>query len=258
MIDIKTSTKSFYDSEGYSSRYVDVYGADTWGQRFSTQTQYSNQQTAYRMLMKASLGLDTTAELMPYVVDYNYGTGLISNVVLEPRIPIVYSDFIEAMFNGVEYSPENFSTMSRFSERFVQGVLDTYNTAIEGYNKAVSEFESQVGQLPKQFMFDLSLSEYMPPAQYTLDEIHIIDAKAKRLWDITQQIHHCIEQALAEEERKTNEQPTQPAPEPAKTKPETKPEPEVVPESKTKPSPDKKPEVKPANSSTEPTGLIKL
>ena len=258
MIDIKTSTKSFYDGEGYSSRYVDVYGADTWGQRFSTQTQYSNQQTAYRMLMKASLGLDTTAELMPYVVDYNYGTGLISNVVLEPRIPIVYSDFIEAMFNGVEYSPENFSTMSRFSERYVQGVLDTYNTAIEDYNKAVSEFESQVGQLPRQFMFDLYLSEYMTPAQYTLDEIHIIDAKAKRLWDITQQIHHCIEQALAEEERKTNEQPTQPAPEPTKTKPETKPEPEVVPESKTKPSPDKKPEVKPANSSTEPTGLIKL
>lgn len=258
MIDIKTSTKSFYDGEGYSSRYVDVYGANTWGQRFSTQTQYSNQQTAYRMLMKASLGLDTTAELMPYVVDYNYGTGLISNVVLEPRIPIVYSDFIEAMFNGVEYSPENFSTMSRFSERFVQGVLDTYNTAIEDYNKAVSEFESQVGQLPKQFMFDLSLGEYITPAQYTLDEIHIIDAKAKRLWDITQQIHHCIEQALAEEERKTNEQPTQPTPEPTKTKPETKPEPEVVPESKIKPSTDKKPEVKPTNSSTEPTGLIKL
>lgn len=252
MIDIKTSTKSFYDGEGYSSRYIDVYGADTWGQRFSTQTQYSNQQTAYRMLMKASLGLDTTAELMPYVVDYNYGTGLISNVVLEPRIPIVYSDFIEAMFNGVEYSPENFSTMSRFSERFVQGVLDTYNTAIEDYNKAVSEFESQVGQLPKQFMFDLSLGEYMTPAQYTLDEIHIIDAKAKRLWDITQQIHYRIEHALVEEERKTNEQPTQSAPEP------TKPEPEVVPESKTKPSPDKKPEVKPTNSSTEPTGLIKL
>lgn len=258
MIDIKTSTKSFYDGEGYSSRYVGIYGADTWGQRFSTQTQYSNQQTAYRMLMKASLGLDTTAELMPYVVDYNYGTGLISNVVLEPRIPIVYSDFIETMFNGVEYSPENFNTMSRFSERYVQGVLDTYNTAIEDYNKAVSEFESQVGQLPKQFMFDLSLSEYMLPAQYTLDEIHIIDAKAKRLWDITQQIHHCIEQALAEEERKTNEQPTQSTPEPTKTKPETKPEPEVVPESKTKPSPDKKPEVKPTNSSTEPTGLIKL
>lgn len=233
MIDIKTSTKSFYDSEDYSSRYVDVYGADTWGQRFSTQTQYSNQQTAYRMLMKASLGLDTTAELMPYVVDYNYGTGLISNVVLEPRIPIVYSDFIEAMFNGVEYSPENFSTVSRFSERFVQGVLDTYNTAIEDYNKAVSEFESQVGQLPKQFMFDTSLGEHMTPAQYTLDEIHIIDAKAKRLWDITQQIHYRIEQALAEEERKTNGQPTQP-------------------------STDKKPKVKPANSSTEPTGLIKL
>ena len=211
MIDIKTSTKSFYDGEGYSSRYVDVYGANTWGQRFSTQTQYSNQQTAYRMLMKASLGLDTTAELMPYVVDYNYGTGLISNVVLEPRIPIVYSDFIEAMFNGVEYSTtENYTMMSGFSERFVQGILDTYNTAIEDYNKAVSDFESQVGQLPKQFMFDLSLSEYMTPAQYTLDEIHRIDAKAKRLWDITQQIHHCIEQALAEEERRTNEQPTQP------------------------------------------------
>lgn len=209
MIDIKTSTKSFYDGEGYSSRYVDVYGANTWGQRFSTQTQYSNQQTAYRMLMKASLGLDTTAELMPYVVDYNYGTGLISNVVLEPRIPIVYSDFIEAMFNGVEYSTtENYTTMSGFSERFVQGILDTYNTAIEDYNKAVSDFESQVGQLPKQFMFDLSLSEYMTPAQYTLDEIHRIDAKAKRLWDITQQIHHCIEQALAEEEGGTNGQPT--------------------------------------------------
>lgn len=262
MIDIKTSTKSFYDSEDYSSRYVDVYGADTWGQRFSTQTQYSNQQTAYRMLMKASLGLDTTAELMPYVVDYNYGTGLISNVVLEPRIPIVYSDFIEAMFNGVEYSPENFSTMSRFSERFVQGVLDTYNTAIEDYNKAVSEFESQVGQLPKQFMFDLSLGEYMTPAQYTLDEIHIIDAKAKRLWDITQQIHYRIEQALVEEERKTNEQPTQPAPEPTKQEPEVAPESDTTPENKTqseiKPSTDKKPEVKPANSSTEPTGLIKL
>lgn len=269
MIDIKTSTKSFYDGEGYSSRYVDVYGADTWGQRFSTQTQYSNQQTAYRMLMKASLGLDTTAELMPYVVNYNYGTGLISNVVLEPRIPIVYSDFIEAMFNGVEYSTtENYTMMSGFSERFVQGILDTYNTAIEDYNKAVSDFESQVGQLPKQFMFNLYLSEYMTPAQYTLDDIHRIDAKAKRLWDITQQIHHCIEQALAEEERKTNEQPTQPTPEPTKTKPETKPEPEVVPESETtpenkkqsetKPSPDKQPEVKPNNSSTEPTGLIKL
>lgn len=269
MIDIKTSTKSFYDGEGYSSRYVDVYGADTWGQRFSTQTQYSNQQTAYRMLMKASLGLDTTAELMPYVVDYNYGTGLISNVVLEQRIPIVYSDFIEAMFNGVEYSTtENYTMMSGFSERFVQGVLDTYNTAIEDYNKAVSEFESQVGQLPKQFMFDISLSEYMIPAQYTLDEIHRIDAKAKRLWDVTQQIRHCIEQALAEEERKTNEQPTQPTPESTKTTPEIKQEPEVVPESDTtpenknqfeiKPSPDKKPEVKPNNGSTEPTGLIKL
>lgn len=262
MIDIKTSIKSFYDSEGYSSRYVDVYGADTWGQRFSTQTQYSNQQTAYRMLMKASLGLDTTAELMPYVVDYNYGTGLISNVVLEPRIPIVYSDFIEAMFNGVEYSPESFSTTSRFSERFVQGVLDTYNTAIEDYNKAVSEFESQVGQLPKQFMFDLSLGEYMTPAQYTLDEIHIIDAKAKRLWDITQQIHYRIEQALAEEERKTNEQPTQPTPEPTKPEPEVAPESDTTPENKTqseiKPSTDKHSEVKPANGSTEPTGLVTL
>ena len=263
MIDIKTSTKSFYDGEGYSSRYVDVYGADTWGQKFSTQTQYSNQQTAYRMLMKASLGLDTTAELMPYVVDYNYGTGLISNVVLEPRIPIVYSDFIEAMFNGVEYSTtENYTMMSGFSERFVQGILDTYNTAIEDYNKAVSDFESQVGQLPKQFMFDLSLSEYMTPAQYTLDEIHRIDAKAKRLWDITQQIHHCIEQALAEEERKTNEQPTQPTPEPTKPEPEVTPQPETQPESKkqseTKPSPDKHPEVKPNNGSTEPTDLVTL
>lgn len=263
MIDIKTSTKSFYDGEGYSSRYVDVYGANTWGQRFSTQTQYSNQQTAYRMLMKASLGLDTTAELMPYVVDYNYGTGLISNVVLEPRIPIVYSDFIEAMFNGVEYSTtENYTMMSGFSERFVQGILDTYNTAIEDYNKAVSDFESQVGQLPKQFMFDLSLSEYMTPAQYTLDEIHRIDAKAKRLWDITQQIHHCIEQALAEEERRTNEQPTQPTPEPTKPEPEVTPQPETEPESKkqseTKQSPDKHPEVKPNNGSTEPTGLVTL
>lgn len=263
MIDIKTSTKSFYDGEGYSSRYVDVYGANTWGQRFSTQTQYSNQQTAYRMLMKASLGLDTTAELMPYVVDYNYGTGLISNVVLEPRIPIVYSDFIESMFNGVEYSTtENYTMMSGFSERFVQGILDTYNTAIEDYNKAVSDFESQVGQFPKQFMFDLSLSEYMTPAQYTLDEIHRIDAKAKRLWDITQQIRHCIEQALAEEERKTNEQPTQPTPEPTKPEPEVTPQPETEPESKkqseTKPSPDKHPEVKPNNGSTEPTGLVTL
>lgn len=263
MIDIKTSTKSFYDGEGYSSRYVDVYGANTWGQRFSTQTQYSNQQTAYRMLMKASLGLDTTAELMPYVVDYNYGTGLISNVVLEPRIPIVYSDFIEAMFNGVEYSTtENYTMMSGFSERFVQGILDTYNTAIEDYNKAVSDFESQVGQLPKQFMFDLSLSEYMTPAQYTLDEIHRIDAKAKRLWDITQQIHHCIEQALAEEERRTNEQPTQPTPEPTKPEPEVTPQPETEPESKkqseTKQSPDKHPEVKSNNGSTEPTGLVTL
>lgn len=265
MIDIKTSTKSFYDGEGYSSRYVDVYGADTWGQRFSTQTQYSNQQTAYRMLMKASLGLDTTAELMPYVVDYNYGTGLISNVVLEPRIPIVYSDFIEAMFNGVEYSTtENYTMMSGFSERFVQGILDTYNTAIEDYNKAVSDFESQVGQLPKQFMFDLSLSEYMTPAQYTLDEIHIIDAKAKRLWDITQQIHHCIEQALANEEDKANGQSTtgsnpkpQTTPQPDTTpQPETKPEPEKQPEPQTKPS--EQPQVKPSDSSTEPTGLIKL
>lgn len=239
MIDIKTSTKSFYDGEGYSSRYVDVYGADTWGQRFSTQTQYSNQQTAYRMLMKASLGLDTTAELMPYVVDYNYGTGLISNVVLEPRIPIVYSDFIEAMFNGVEYSTtENYTMMSGFSERFVQGILDTYNTAIEDYNKAVSDFESQVGQLPKQFMFDLYLSEYMTPAQYTLDEIHIIDAKAKRLWDITQQIHHCIEQALANKEDKANGQSTTGS----NPKPQTTPQPQV----------------KPGDDYTEPTGLIRL
>lgn len=239
MIDIKTSTKSFYDGEGYSSRYVDVYGADTWGQRFSTQTQYSNQQTAYRMLMKASLGLDTTAELMPYVVDYNYGTGLISNVVLEPRIPIVYSDFIEAMFNGVEYSTtENYTMMSGFSERFVQGILDTYNTAIEDYNKAVSDFESQVGQLPKQFMFDLHLSEYMTPAQYTLDEIHIIDAKAKRLWDITQQIHHCIEQALANKEDKANGQSTTGS----NPKPQTTPQPQV----------------KPGDDYTEPTGLIRL
>lgn len=265
MIDIKTSTKSFYDGEGYSSRYVDVYGANTWGQRFSTQTQYSNQQTAYRMLMKASLGLDTTAELMPYVVDYNYGTGLISNVVLEPRIPIVYSDFIEAMFNGVEYSTtENYTMMSGFSERFVQGILDTYNTAIEDYNKAVSDFESQVGQLPKQFMFDLSLSEYMTPAQYTLDEIHRIDAKAKRLWDITQQIHHCIEQALANEEDKANGQSTtgsnpkpQATPQPETIpQPETKPEPEKQPNAQTKPS--EQPQIKPSDSSTEPTGLIKL
>ena len=48
----------------------------------------------------------------------------------------------------------------------------------------------------------------MTPAQYTLDEIHRIDAKAKRLWDITQQIHHCIEQALANEEDKANGQST--------------------------------------------------
>ena len=241
MIDIKTSTKSFYDGEGYSSRYVDVYGANTWGQRFSTQTQYSNQQTAYRMLMKASLGLDTTAELMPYVVDYNYGTGLISNVVLEPRIPIVYSDFIEAMFNGVEYSTtENYTMMSGFSERFVQGILDTYNTAIEDYNKAVSDFESQVGQLPKQFMFDLSLSQYMTPAQYTLDEIHRIDAKAKRLWDITQQIHHCIEQALAEEE-----------PDNGSTEPTGEEEPD---NGSTEPTGEEEPD----NGSTEPTGLVTL
>lgn len=275
MIDIKTSRNSFYNGEDYSNRYVDVWGADKWGQRFSTQTQYSNQQTAYRMLMKASLGLDTTAELMPYVVDYDYNTGLILDVVLEPRIPIVYSDFIEAMFNGVEYSTtEDFNTadgfymVSRFSERFVQDTLDAYNTALEDYRKAVSEFEDQIGQLPKQFTFNLSFGEYQNPAQYTFDEIHLVDARTKRLWDVTQQIHHCIEQALAEEERKTNEQPTQPTPEPTKTKPETKPEPEVVPESETtpenkkqsetKPSHDKQPEVKPNNSSTEPTGLIKL
>ena len=262
MIDIKTSKNSFYNGEDYSSGYVNVWGADSWGQMFSTQTQYSNQQTAYRMLMKASLGMDTTAELMPYIVDYHKNTGLILNVVLEPRIPIVYSDFIEAMFNGVEYSPENFSTMSRFSERFVQSVLDTYNTAIEDYNKAVSDFESQIGQLPKQFMFDVTLGEYMSPLSYTFDEIHIIDAKAKRLWDITQQIHHCIEQALAEEERKTNEQPTQPTPEPTKPEPEVTPQPETEPESKkqseTKQSPDKHPEVKPNNGSTEPTDLVTL
>lgn len=243
MIDIKTSTKSFYDGEGYSSRYVDVYGADIWGQRFSTQTQYSNQQTAYRMLMKASLGLDTTAELMPYVVDYDYNTGLILNVVLEPRIPIVYSDFIEAMFNGVEYSTtEDFNTAdgfymtSRFSERFVQNTLDAYNTALEDYRKAVSEFEDQIGQLPKQFEFNISFGEYQKPAQYTFDEVHLVDARTKRLWDVTQQIRHCIEQALANEEDKANKQPTQSTPEP--TKPE--------------------PEVKPANGSTEPTGLVTL
>lgn len=243
MIDIKTSTKSFYDGEGYSSRYVDVYGADTWGQRFSTQTQYSNQQTAYRMLMKASLGLDTTAELMPYVVDYDYNTGLILNVVLEPRIPIVYSDFIEAMFNGVEYSTtEDFNTAdgfymtSRFSERFVQNTLDAYNTALEDYRKAVSEFEDQIGQLPKQFELNISFGEYQKPAQYTFDEVHLVDARTKRLWDVTQQIRHCIEQALANEEDKANKQPTQSTPEP--TKPE--------------------PEVKPANGSTEPTGLVTL
>ena len=262
MIDIKTSKNSFYNGEDYSSGYVNVWGADSWGQMFSTQTQYSNQQTAYRMLMKASLGMDTTAELMPYIVDYHKNTGLILNVVLEPRIPIVYSDFIEAMFNGVEYSPENFSTMSRFSERFVQGVLDTYNTAIEDYNKAVSDFESQIGQLPKQFMFDVTHGKYMSPLSYTFDEIHIIDAKAKRLWDITQQIHHCIEQALAEEERRTNEQPIQPTPEPTKPEPEVTPQPETEPESKkqseTKQSPDKHPEVKPNNGSTEPTGLVAL
>lgn len=269
MIDIKTSTKSFYDSEGYSSRYVDVYGADTWGQRFSTQTQYSNQQTAYRMLMKASLGLDTTAELMPYVVDYDYNTGLILNVVLEPRIPIVYSDFIEAMFNGVEYSTtEDFNTAdgfymaSRFSERFVQNTLDAYNTALEDYRKAVSEFEDQIGQLPKQFELNISFGEYQKPAQYTFDEVHLVDARTKRLWDVTQQIRHCIEQALANEEDKANEQPTQPTPEPTKPEPEVTPQPETEPESKkqseTKPSPDKHPEVKPANGSTEPTGLVTL
>lgn len=269
MIDIKTSTKSFYDSEGYSSRYVDVYGADTWGQRFSTQTQYSNQQTAYRMLMKASLGLDTTAELMPYVVDYDYNTGLISNVVLEPCIPIVYSDFIEAMFNGVEYSTtEDFNTAdglymtSRFSERFVQNILDAYNTALEDYRKAVSEFEDQIGQLPKQFELNMSFGEYQKLAQYTFDEVHLVDARTKKLWDITQQIRYCIEQALANEEDKANEQPTQPTPEPTKPEPEVTPQPETEPESKkqseTKPSPDKHPEVKPANGSTEPTGLVTL
>lgn len=269
MIDIKTSKNSFYDGENYSNKYVDVYAADTWGQRFSTQTQYSNQQTAYRMLMKASLGLDTTAELMPYVVDYNYGTGLISNVVLEPRIPIIYSDFIEAMFNGVEYSTtEDFHTadgfymVSRFSERFVQNILDAYDTALEDYRKAVSEFEDQIGQLPKQFTLDISLGEYQKPAQYTFDEVHLVDARTKRLWDVTQQIRHCIEQALANEEDKVNEQPTQPTPEPTKPEPEVTPQPETEPESKkqseTKPSPDKHSEVKPANGSTEPTGLIKL
>ena len=221
MIDIKTSKNSFYDGENYSNKYVDVWAADTWGQRFSTQTQYSNQQTAYRMLMKASLGLDTTAELMPYVVDYDYNTGLILNVVLEPRIPIVYSDFIEAMFNGVEYSTtEDFNTAdglymtSRFSERFVQNTLDAYNTALEDYRKAVSEFEDQIGQLPKQFELNISFGEYQKPAQYTFDEVHLVDARTKRLWDVTQQIRHCIEQALANEEGKANEQPTQPTPEP--------------------------------------------
>lgn len=269
MIDIKTSKNSFYDGENYSNKYVDVWAADTWGQRFSTQTQYSNQQTAYRMLMKASLGLDTTAELMPYVVDYDYNTGLILNVVLEPRIPIVYSDFIEAMFNGVEYSTtEDFNTAdgfymtSRFSERFVQNTLDAYNTALEDYRKAVSEFEDQIGQLPKQFELNISFGEYQKPAQYTFDEVHLVDARTKRLWDITQQIRHCIEQALVNEEDKANEQPTQPTPEPTKPEPEVTPQPETEPESKkqseTKPSPDKHSEVKPANGSTEPTGLIKL
>lgn len=269
MIDIKTSKNSFYDGENYSNKYVDVWAADTWGQRFSTQTQYSNQQTAYRMLMKASLGLDTTAELMPYVVDYDYNTGLILNVVLEPRIPIVYSDFIEAMFNGVEYSTtEDFNTAdgfymtSRFSERFVQNTLDAYNTALEDYRKAVSEFEDQIGQLPKQFELNISFGEYQKPAQYTFDEVHLVDARTKRLWDITQQIRHCIEQALAEEERKADEQPTQPTPEPTKPEPEVTPQPETEPESKkqseTKPSPDKHSEVKPVNGSTEPTGLVTL
>lgn len=269
MIDIKTSKNSFYDGENYSNKYVDVWAADTWGQRFSTQTQYSNQQTAYRMLMKASLGLDTTAELMPYVVDYDYNTGLILNVVLEPRIPIVYSDFIEAMFNGVEYSTtEDFNTAdglymtSRFSERFVQNTLDAYNTALEDYRKAVSEFEDQIGQLPKQFELNLSFGKYQKPAQYTFDEVHLVDARTKRLWDVTQQIRHCIEQALVNEEDKANEQPTQPTPEPTKPEPEVTPQPETEPESKkqseTKPSPDKHSEVKPANGSTEPTGLIKL
>lgn len=269
MIDIKTSKNSFYDGENYSNKYVDVWAADTWGQRFSTQTQYSNQQTAYRMLMKASLGLDTTAELMPYVVDYDYNTGLILNVVLEPRIPIVYSDFIEAMFNGVEYSTtEDFNTAdgfymtSRFSERFVQNTLDAYNTALEDYRKAVSEFEDQIGQLPKQFELNISFGEYQKPAQYTFDEVHLVDARTKRLWDVTQQIRHCIEQALANEEDKANEQPTQPTPEPTKPEPEVTPQPETEPESKkqseTKPSPDKHSEVKPANGSTEPTGLVTL
>lgn len=269
MIDIKTSKNSFYDGENYSNKYVDVWAADTWGQRFSTQTQYSNQQTAYRMLMKASLGLDTTAELMPYVVDYDYNTGLILNVVLEPRIPIVYSDFIEAMFNGVEYSTlEDFNTAdgfymtSRFSERFVQNTLDAYNTALEDYRKAVSEFEDQIGQLPKQFELNIPFGEYQKPAQYTFDEVHLVDARTKRLWDITQQIRHCIEQALVNEEDKANEQPTQPTQEPTKPEPEVTPQPETEPESKkqseTKPSHDKHSEVKPANGSTEPTGLVML
>ena len=82
------------------------------------------------------------------------------------------------------------------------------------------------------------------------------------MWDITQQIRHCIEQALVNEEDKANEQPTQPTPEPTKPEPEVTPQPETEPESKkqseTKPSPDKHSEVKPANGSTEPTGLIKL
>lgn len=269
MIDIKTSKNSFYDGENYSNKYVDVWAAYTWGQRFSTQTQYSNQQTAYRMLMKASLGLDTTAELMPYVVDYDYNTGLILNVVLEPRIPIVYSDFIEAMFNGVEYSTtEDFNTAdgfymtSRFSERFVQNTLDAYNTALEDYRKAVSEFEDQIGQLPEQFELNIRFGEYQKPAQYTFDEVHLVDARTKRLWDVTQQIRHCIEQALVNEEDKANEQPTQPTPEPTKPEPEVTPQPETEPESKkqseTKPSPDKHSEVKPANGSTEPTGLVML
>lgn len=235
MIDIKTSMKSFYNGQEYSERYTSVYGK-SWGQLFSTQQQYSNQQTAYRMLMKKSLGLDTTAELMPYVVSYNYTTGLISNVVLEPRIPIDYQDSIEALFNGTQMATEQ-KTSSGLSVECVQNKLDTYYLTTNEYRNKVSDFENQFGELPSQFRKSTPEID-TAPEDMTLDALDHVDTLVKDLNDTIDQIDKLIEQKLADEQKQSQEEPAQatPQPEPANQNNQTQ-----------QPSP-----------SAQQTGLIKL
>lgn len=214
MIDIKTSMKSFYNGQEYSERYTSVYGK-WWGQLFSTQQQYSNQQTAYRMLMKKSLGLDTTAELMPYVVSYNYTTGLISKVILEPRIPIDYQDSIEALFNGTQMATEQ-KTLSVLSVEYIQNKLDTYDLTTNEYWNKVSDFENQFGELPSQFRKSTPEID-TAPEDMTLDALDHVDALVKDLNDTIGQIDKLIEQKLADEQKQSQEEPAQatPQPEPA-------------------------------------------